>query len=258
MSPTAPQTVFADNWGIPAFIIIYFLLWFSIAVSTYKRRHFQPLKSSGHWTMQFSALSLMILSLCLTEEAFYAQTLSSTAFCTLWQWAASFFYCGCVVPYFLRTHRLRFLHSKTREFVALESKSKRFRYQRHYKYWMQENRLLLLAVVLCLMSFAGRFLVDEMTSNYHYHLISIGCDDSSANLDFASVVWIGIHCAESLGLLWCVSKLKAIKQSFNIVRELYWGAFVWVLATVCSTVVFLYGVVEPFRSSFISEFYNCE
>ena len=240
--------VMAENWGIPLFIMMYFFLWLVIAIKTYKHRHAQPLKACGQWTVQFSALSLIILSTCLTVEAFYAHVLTETAFCDAWQWAASFFYCGCIVPYFLRTHRLCFLHSKTREFVDLENKSKRFRYHRHYKYWMQENRILLLIAVFCLMTFAGRFLIDDMTSDYDYHLISIGCDSRTSSLDFASIVWIVIHSVESVGLFWCVRKLKPIKQEFSIIKELYYVSFVWGTATACSLIVYLYGIIPSFRS----------
>eukprot|EP01084_Bolivina_argentea_P075870 137494_1 len=244
----ATWSLMADNWGIPLFLTIYFLIWLIVSISTYNRRELQPLKACGQWTMQFSGLSLIILSACLTEEVFYANVLNDQSFCTLWQWAASFFYCGCIVPYFLRTHRLRFLYNKTKEFVELENKSKRFRYHRHYKYWMQENRIILLIIVICLMMFAFRFLIDEMTSNYNYHLISIGCDEGT-NLDFASVIWIVIHFIECLALIWCVNKLKPIKQEFSIRNELHWVAFIWITATILSVIVYLYATITPFRDS---------
>ena len=244
----AEMNVLSDNWGIFVIFVLYLMIWMIVAILTYQRREFQPLKACGQWTMQFSGLSLIILSTCLTEEAVYADVLAKTSFfCTFWQWNASFFYCGCIVPYFLRTHRLRFLHNKTKEFVELENKSKRFRFHRHYKYWMQENRIILLIIVICLMMFAFRFLIDEMTSSYDYHLISIGCD-TGANLDFASIIWVIIHTLECLALLWCVNKLKPIKQEFSIRKELNWVSFVWISATFFSLVVYLWSTIPGFKS----------
>ena len=116
--------------GIPLIAGLMLAFWFAIALITYNRRDLQPLKSSGQWMIQFTGLSLMVLSICLTEILFYSHALSNYKdfdFCDFYEYLASFFYGGCIFPYYLRAYRLSFLYYRTKEFIVYQNRMSGFR-----------------------------------------------------------------------------------------------------------------------------------
>ena len=165
--------------------------------------------------------------------------------CTLWGYVVSLFYCGTIIPYYLRTHRLRFLYVKTRQFVLLQNRNKKFYYNKYYKYWMKENRILLLVFVVCLIFFAINMFIDHINKDSNtFKLITIGCDTNRTNLEYGSLIWIILHTIESVGLIYCLNKLKPVKKEFSIKNELFYVSCVWIITTLFGLIVYLYTEID--------------